>query len=218
MLTGYRGLVDPAAIGRPMSVLVQATVPHDSQEAFLGVLREHPAVEEVLRVSGPRNYIVRAHLAGTEELEELMDQLGERSDAIEAEMILSIPVREAAIMPPPDVVSRRKRGMRRHRVALRSRRRRRLQKHHEGRKKRQRRGAAVEHYCTPIRTAAHTARRANTRQSISDGTGLSRCSTATFGFPILRKRRDHGRGATRCPGWSLGRVAKTSGMDGSSCG
>jgi Lrp/AsnC family leucine-responsive transcriptional regulator len=113
MLTGYRGLVDPAAIGRPMSVLLQATVPHGSQQAFLGALREHPAVEEVLRVSGRRNYVVRAHLSGTEELEELMDQLGERCDAIEAEMILSIPVREAAIMPPPDVVSRRKRGMRR---------------------------------------------------------------------------------------------------------
>ena len=113
MLTGYRGLVDPAAIGRPMSVLLQATVPHGSQDAFLTALNEHPAVEEVLRVSGPRNYVVRAHLAGTEELEELMDQLGERSDAVEAEMILSIPVREAAIMPPPEVVSRRKRGMRR---------------------------------------------------------------------------------------------------------
>jgi Lrp/AsnC family leucine-responsive transcriptional regulator len=113
MLTGYRGLVDPAAIGRPMSVLLQATVPHASQEAFLGVLNEHPAVEEVLRVSGRRNYVVRAHLSGTEELEELMDRLGEQSDAVEAEMILSIPVREAAIMPPPDVVSRRKRGMRR---------------------------------------------------------------------------------------------------------
>lgn len=113
MLTGYRGLVDPAAIGRPMSVLLQATVSHGSQADFLSTLNEHPAVEEVLRVSGPRNYVVRAHLSGTEELEELMDQLGERSDAIEAEMILSIPVREAAIMPPPDVVSRRKRGMRR---------------------------------------------------------------------------------------------------------
>ena len=113
MLTGYRGLVDPAAIGRPMSVLLQATVPHASQAAFLGVLGEHPAIEEVLRVSGQRNYVVRAHLSGTEELEELMDRLGEQCDAIEAEMILSIPVREAAIMPPPDVVSRRKRGMRR---------------------------------------------------------------------------------------------------------
>jgi Lrp/AsnC family leucine-responsive transcriptional regulator len=113
MLTGYRGLVDPAAIGRPMSVLLQATVPHASQEAFMAVLQEHAAVEEVLRVSGQRNYLVRAHLSGTEELEELMDLLGEQSDAIEADMILSTPVRDAAIMPPPDVVSRRKRGMRR---------------------------------------------------------------------------------------------------------
>jgi Lrp/AsnC family leucine-responsive transcriptional regulator len=113
MLTGYRGLVDPAAIGRPMSVLLQATVPHASQDGFLGALQEHPAVEEVIRVSGQRNYVVRAHLSGTEELEELMDQLGAQCDAIEAEMILSTPVRDAAIMPPPDVVSRRKRGIRR---------------------------------------------------------------------------------------------------------
>ena len=38
-------------------------------------------------MSGRRNYVVRAHLSGTEELEELMDQLGERCDAIEAEMV-----------------------------------------------------------------------------------------------------------------------------------
>lgn len=113
MLTGYRGLVDPAAVGRPMSVILQATVAHARQEGFLEALREHPAVEEVIRVSGLRNYIVRAHLSGTEELEELMDRLGEHCEALEADMVLSIPVHDAAIMPPPDVVSRRKRGIRR---------------------------------------------------------------------------------------------------------
>ena len=113
MLTGYRGLVDPAAIGRPVSVVLHATVPFASHDAFLETLRGHDAVEEVIRVSGVRNYIVRAHFSGTEELEELMDKLGDTCDAIEAEMVLSIPLRDAAIMPPPDVVSRRKRGIRR---------------------------------------------------------------------------------------------------------
>lgn len=113
MLTGYRGLVDPAAIGRPLSVMLRATVQSSNQEGFLEVLRGHDAVEEVIRVSGVRNYIARAHFSGTEELEELMDRLGEISDAIEAEMVLSIPLRDSAIMPPPDVVSRRKRGIRR---------------------------------------------------------------------------------------------------------
>lgn len=117
MLTGYRGLVDPAAVGRPVSVLLHATVPHDQQDAFLELLRQHSAVEEVVRVSGVRNYLVRAHCAGTEELEELIDQLGDSSSAVEAEMVLSIPLRDNAIMPPPDVVSRRKRGMRRRRAA-----------------------------------------------------------------------------------------------------
>ena len=113
MLTGYRGLVDPAAIGRPLSVMLRATVQSANQDGFLEVLRGHDAVEEVIRVSGVRNYIARAHFSGTEELEELMDRLGETCDAIEAEMVLSIPLRDSAIMPPPDVVSRRKRGIRR---------------------------------------------------------------------------------------------------------
>lgn len=116
MLTGYRGLVDPAAVGRPVSVLLHATVPHDKHGAFVETLREHAAVEEVIRVSGVRNYLVRAHCSGTEELEELMDKLGESSSAVEAEMVLSIPMRDNAIMPPPDVVSRRKRGIRRRRA------------------------------------------------------------------------------------------------------
>lgn len=113
MLTGYRGLVDPAAIGRPLSVLLFASVPHANHEAFLNVLREHPAVEDVTRVGGVRNFIVRAHFSGTEELEELMDTLGESADTIESEMVLSSPLRSTAIMPPPEVVSRRKRGIRR---------------------------------------------------------------------------------------------------------
>ncbi len=117
MLTGYRGLVDPAAIGRPLSVMLFATVPHAKHEEFLNTLREHPAVEDVTRVGGVRNFIVRAHFSGTEELEELMDTLGESSDMIESEMVLSSPLRTTAIMPPPEAVSRRKRGIRRRQSA-----------------------------------------------------------------------------------------------------
>lgn len=113
MLTGYRGLVDPAAIGRPLSVMLRATVQSANQQGFLEALRAHDAVEEVIRVSGVRNYVARAHFSGTDELEELIDRLGEMCDAIEAEMVLATPLRDSAIMPPPDVVSRRKRGIRR---------------------------------------------------------------------------------------------------------
>lgn len=117
MLTGYRGMVDATAIGRPVSVVLQATVSHAQQEAFLGSLKGHDAVEEVIRVSGLRNFLVRAHFSGTDELEDLMDALGESCEAIEAEMVLSTPLRHAAIMPPPDVVSRRVRGARRRRTS-----------------------------------------------------------------------------------------------------
>jgi Lrp/AsnC family leucine-responsive transcriptional regulator len=117
MLTGYRGMVDASAIGRPVSVMVLATVAQSNHEGFLQVLRNHDAVEEVIRVSGHHNFIIRAHFSGTEELEELMDVAGECCESIEADIILSMPVRHAAIMPPADVVSRRVRGARRRRTS-----------------------------------------------------------------------------------------------------
>lgn len=116
MLTGYRGMVDATAIGRPVSVVVRATVVQTNHNAFLELLRSHDAVEEVIRVSGLRNFLVRAHFSGTDELEELMDIIGDYCEAIGAEIILSTPVRHAAIMPPADVVTRRIRGTRRRRT------------------------------------------------------------------------------------------------------
>ena len=117
MLTGYRGLVNPSAIGRPLSVMLFAQVPHAKQDAFLGELTEHAAIEEITRIGGVRNFVVRAHFSGTDELEDLLDSLGDSCESIEAELVLSVPMRTSAIMPPPEVVSRRKRGMRRRPMA-----------------------------------------------------------------------------------------------------
>jgi len=117
MLTGYRGLVDPAAVGRPLSVILAATVAQPNQEDALSLLKGHDAVEEVIRVSGARNFLVRAHFAGTVELEELMNALGNLVEAVEAEIVLSIPIQDSPITPPPDVVTRRLRATRRRRSA-----------------------------------------------------------------------------------------------------
>jgi hypothetical protein len=61
--------------------------------------------------------MIRAHFAGTAELEELMNTLGGLTEAVEAEIVLSIPVQDSPIMPPPDVVTRRLRATRRRRSA-----------------------------------------------------------------------------------------------------
>lgn len=117
MLTGYRGLVDPAAVGRPLSVIISTAVSQPNQEKFLDLLKGHDAVEEVVRVSGARNFLIRAHFAGTAELEEMMNALGSLTEVIEAEIVLSMPVQDSPIMPPPDVVTRRLRATRRRRSA-----------------------------------------------------------------------------------------------------
>ena len=117
MLTGYRGLVDPTAVGRPLSVMISATVSQPNHEEVLSMLKDNDAVEEVVRVSGVRNFLIRAHFAGTAELEDLMNALGDLAEAVEAEIVLSIPVQDSPIMPPPDVVTRRIRATRRRRSA-----------------------------------------------------------------------------------------------------
>src|SRR5918995_834053 len=50
VLAGYRAIVDPAAIGRPLTSLISADVDRRHYDAFLNRLRSEPAVQECHRV------------------------------------------------------------------------------------------------------------------------------------------------------------------------
>src|SRR5699024_1579912 len=67
VLVGYRALVEPRAIGRSLSALINVSLDRDDYEAFLDKLAEMSAVEECHRVTGDQAFIVKAHVTSTED-------------------------------------------------------------------------------------------------------------------------------------------------------
>jgi len=115
VLAGYRAIIDPAAIGRVLSALISADVDRRYHEAFLSRLRSEPAVEECYRTTGSASFLVKVHVASAEELELLIDELGDVGAKCESTLILSIPIQTAPIVPPEGSVNQRTRLTRRRR-------------------------------------------------------------------------------------------------------
>lgn len=115
VLAGYRAMVDPHAIGRSLTALISVELDRRHYDAFLNRLRSEPAVEECHRVTGDRAFIVKAHVASTEDLELLIDELQDVGAKCSSNIVLSTPIVGAPIVPPEGSVSERTRLTRRRR-------------------------------------------------------------------------------------------------------
>lgn len=120
VLAGYRAVVDPAAIGRPLAALIAADVDRRNSDRFLDRLRTEAAVAECLRTTGDRSFLIKVHVTSTEELEQLVDELAELGARCSTSIVLSAPIQDAPIVPPEGTVSQRTRlSRRRRRSAIR---------------------------------------------------------------------------------------------------
>lgn len=117
VLAGYRAIVDPHAIGRSLTALIAVDLDRRHYDAFLNRLRSEPAVEECHRVTGEHAFIVKAHVASTEDLESLIDELQDVGAKCSSNIVLSTPIVDAPIVPPEGSVSERTRLTRRRRRA-----------------------------------------------------------------------------------------------------
>lgn len=117
VLAGYRAIVDPHAIGRSLTALISVDLDRRHYDAFLNRLRSEPAVEECHRVTGDRAFLVKAHVASTEDLESLIDELQDVGAKCSSKIVLSTPITGAPIVPPEGSVSERTRLTRRRRRA-----------------------------------------------------------------------------------------------------
>ncbi len=115
VLAGYRAVVDPAAIGRPMTALISVDLERRHHDIFLNRLRAEPAVEACYRVTGDHSYLVKVHVTSTEELEALVDELGDAGAKCSTSIVLSTPIDGAPVVPPEGSVSQRTRLTRRRR-------------------------------------------------------------------------------------------------------
>jgi len=115
VLAGYRAVVDPSAIGRPLTALISIDLDRRHHDVFLNRLRSEPSVESCHRITGEHSYLVKVHVSSTEELEVLVDEFGDAGAKCSTNIVLSSPIEGAPVVPPEGTVSQRTRLTRRRR-------------------------------------------------------------------------------------------------------
>jgi Lrp/AsnC family leucine-responsive transcriptional regulator len=115
VISGYRAVVAPDALGRPITALIAATVGRRDQEAFMNRLMEEPAVAEVHRTTGEATHLVKVHVPDMATLEQIVDDLSETGAQCRTTIVLSSPVPYRPITPPEGTTVQRSRLSRRRR-------------------------------------------------------------------------------------------------------
>jgi Lrp/AsnC family transcriptional regulator, leucine-responsive regulatory protein len=115
VISGYRAIVAPAALGRPISALIAATVERRDQEAFSRQVQVQAAVAEVHRTTGDATHLVKVNVPDMATLEKIVDDLSETGARCQTTVVLSSPVPYRPITPPEGLTVQRARLARRRR-------------------------------------------------------------------------------------------------------
>jgi len=115
VISGYRAVVAPAALGRPITALIAATVDRRDQEGFSTQLQAQAAVAEVHRTTGDATHLVKVNVPDMASLEKLVDDLSESGARCQTTIVLSSPVPYRPITPPEGMTVQRTRLTRRRR-------------------------------------------------------------------------------------------------------
>ena len=97
MISGYRAIVAPAALGRPITALIRRRSIASDQEAFATQLQEQAAVAEVHRTTGDATHLIKVNVPDMAALEQIVDDLSDSGRALQDD---DRPVFAGAV--PPD--------------------------------------------------------------------------------------------------------------------
>ncbi|MDQ3779241.1 MAG: Lrp/AsnC family transcriptional regulator [Chloroflexota bacterium] len=115
VIAGYRAIIEPGTLGRPLTAVITATVAPAHYEPFLARIHADPAIAECLRVTGEATHLVKVHVEDTAALETLVDELSATGARVVASLVLSSPVPYRAVTPPEGTTAERGRLTRRRR-------------------------------------------------------------------------------------------------------
>ena len=115
VIAGYRAVIAPAALGRPITAIIIATVDRSAYGAFLERVQAEAAVAECHRITGEATYLVKVNVPDTAALEKLVDELSVDGVHCETTLVLSSPVSYRPITPPEGMTLQRTRLTRRRR-------------------------------------------------------------------------------------------------------
>ena len=115
VIAGYRAVVAPSALGRPLAAVILAEVPHAAYAEFLERVNNEPSVAECHRLTGVATFMVKVNVADTAALEQFVDALSAAGARCETSLVLSSPVPWRPVTPPEGVAGTRTRLTRRRR-------------------------------------------------------------------------------------------------------
>ncbi len=96
IISGYHAAVDMAALGLPISVVIQLRMNHGRSKEVIEIIRERPEVTTCYNLTGNDCFMVVASVASVEHLEKLLEVLtafGQTTTSI----ILSTPVKRRVV-------------------------------------------------------------------------------------------------------------------------
>ena len=91
VITGYRAIIDPAAVGFPIQCVIRLSTADRSDANLDDVLRDMPEVVEANRVTGSELHVVRAHVETTTHLEDIFHVMWGAADSV-TNIVTSSPV------------------------------------------------------------------------------------------------------------------------------
>ena len=75
VITGYRAVVDPKALGYPIAAFVRIRPTTRRLQQIPQLAREIPEIVECHRVTGEDCYVLKLHLRSMDDLEDILDRL-----------------------------------------------------------------------------------------------------------------------------------------------
>jgi Lrp/AsnC family leucine-responsive transcriptional regulator len=93
IITGYRAVVDPRALGLPVLAFVRVSgaggVEADAE--FMATARAIPEIREVHRVTGAETYLLRVQVKTVQDLEQVLRPLWRYGDTVTG-VVMSVPI------------------------------------------------------------------------------------------------------------------------------
>ena len=98
VITGYRAIVDPVAVGLPVLAFVRVSGAGgvETDEDFVKAVRGIPEIREVHRVTGAETYLLRVLVPTVQGLERVLRPLWKYGDTVTG-VVMSIPVADRPI-------------------------------------------------------------------------------------------------------------------------
>lgn len=96
VIENYRAIINTEKIGKPIRVLINASIKPEKQDKFLEFAKNSEEIIECYHITGPYSMIMKAHLKAMPHLEKLVSKIQSYGNT-ETHIIMSSPIENKPI-------------------------------------------------------------------------------------------------------------------------